>query len=39
MKQFLLDNPDFIENTLKSDNEKAKKRAQLLIDQNLYGIN
>ena len=39
MKQFLLDNPDFIENTLKSGNEKAKKRAQLLIDQNIYGIN
>ncbi len=39
MKKFLIDNPDFIENTLKSDNEKAKKRAQLLIDQNLYGLN
>lgn len=38
MKQFLLEHPDFIENALHSD-EKTAKRAQLLIDENLYEIN
>ena len=38
MKQFLLDHPEFLENSLKAD-EKTKKRAQLLIDGNLYGLN
>ena len=38
MKQFLIDNPEFIENSLKSD-EKTSKRAKLLIENNLYGLN
>ena len=35
MKQFLVSHPEFLENALNSD-EKTKKRAQLLIDSNLY---
>lgn len=38
MKQFLLDHPEFLENSLKAD-EKTRKRAQLLLDSNLYGLN
>lgn len=38
MKQFLIKHPEFIENSLNSD-EKTAKRAKLLIDNNLYGIN
>ena len=38
MKQFLIDHPEFLEDSLNSD-EKTKKRAQLLIDSNLYGLN
>ena len=38
MKQFLINHPKFLENALKSD-EKTVKRAKLLIDGNLYGIN
>lgn len=38
MKQFLIAHPEFLENSLKAD-EKTRKRAQLLIDSNLYGIN
>ena len=38
MKQFLVSHPEFLENALNSD-EKTKKRAQLLIDSNLYGLN
>ena len=38
MKQFLINHPEFLENSLNSD-EKTKKRAQLLIDSNLYGLN
>lgn len=37
MKQFLINHPEFIENSLKAD-EKTVKRAKLLIDNNLYGI-
>ena len=37
MKQFLINHPEFIENSLKAD-EKTAKRAKLLIDNNLYGI-
>ena len=37
MKQFLIDNPEFIENSLNAD-EKTKKRAQLLVDGNLYNL-
>ena len=38
MKQFLIAHPEFLENSLNSD-EKTRKRAQLLIDSNLYGLN
>ena len=38
MKQFLITHPEFIENSL-NDDEKTKKRAQLLVDSNLYGLN
>ena len=38
MKQFLINHPEFLENALKAD-EKTKKRAKLLIDGNLYGLN
>ena len=37
MKQFLIDHPEFLKNALHAD-EKTKKRAQLLIDGNLYGL-
>lgn len=38
MKQFLVNHPEFLENALNAD-EKTKKRAKLLIDGNLYGLN
>ena len=38
MKQFLIAHPEFLENALNSD-EKTRKRAKLLIDGNLYGLN
>ena len=38
MKEFLIAHPEFLENALNSD-EKTKKRAQLMIDSNLYGLN
>ena len=38
MKQFLIDHPEFLENSLKAD-EKTRKRAKLLVDSNLYGLN
>lgn len=37
MKEFLISHPEFLKNALNSD-EKTKKRAQLLIDGNLYGL-
>lgn len=37
MKQFLTDHPEFIEESLNSD-EKTKKRAQILVDNDLYGL-
>ena len=37
MKNFLINHPEFLENALNSD-EKSKKRAQLLIDGNLYNL-
>ena len=39
MKQFLIDHPEFLEESLKSDNPKTAKRAKMLVDQNLYGLN
>jgi orotate phosphoribosyltransferase len=38
MKQFLIEHPEFLENALNSD-EKTAKRARLLVDGNLYGLN
>ena len=38
MRNFLINHPEFLENSLNSD-EKTKKRAQLLIDSNLYDLN
>ncbi len=38
MRKFLIEHPEFLENSLNFD-EKTKKRAQLLIDGNLYGLN
>lgn len=37
MKEFLIKHPEFITNSLKSD-EKTKKRAELLIKNNLYNL-
>lgn len=37
MREFLIKHPEFIENSLNSD-EKTKKRAKLLVDGNLYNI-
>ena len=38
MKQFLINHPEFLENALKAD-EKTQKRAKLLVEGNLYGLN
>ncbi len=37
MRNFLINHPEFLENALNSD-EKTKKRAQLLVDGNLYNL-
>ncbi len=37
MRNFLIQHPEFIENSLNSD-EKTKKRAKLLLEQNLYNL-
>ena len=37
MREFLINHPEFIEHALNSD-EKTKKRAQLLVDSNLYNL-
>ena len=37
MKQFLINHPEFLENSLNSD-EKTRKRAKLLVDGNLYNL-
>lgn len=37
MREFLVNHPDFLENSLKAD-EKTAKRAKLLIDGNLYNL-
>ena len=38
MKQFLTKHPEFIENSLKSTNERTLKRVHTLIDEDLYGL-
>ena len=37
MKEFLINHPEFIENSFKAD-EKTKKRVKLLIDNDLYNL-
>lgn len=37
MREFLINHPEFIENSLKAD-EKIQKRARLLLDSNLYNL-
>lgn len=37
MREFLINHPEFLENSLNAD-EKTKKRAQLLVDSNLYNM-
>ena len=37
MRNFLIQHPEFIENSLNSD-EKTRKRAKLLLEQNLYNL-
>lgn len=37
MRNFLINHPEFLQNALNSD-EKTKKRAQLLVDGNLYNL-
>lgn len=39
MREFLVNHPEFIENSLKSNDERILKRVHTLIDENLYGIN
>ena len=39
MKKFLIDHPEFLEESLNSDNSKTAKRAKLLVEQDLYGLN
>lgn len=38
MKDFLINHPEFIENSLKSTNERTLKRVHTLIDEDLYGL-
>ena len=38
MRQFLIEHPEFLENSLNAD-EKTRKRAQLLVNSNLYDLN
>ena len=39
MRQFLIDHPEFLEESLNSDNSKTAKRAKLLVEQDLYELN
>jgi hypothetical protein len=38
MRNFLINHPEFIENSLNSD-EKTAKRAKLLVEGDLYNLN
>ena len=38
MRNFLLEHPEFLENSLNSENSKTAKRAKLCKDQNLYNL-
>ena len=37
-KQFLIEHPEFVENSLKSTNERTLKRVHTMIDEDLYGL-
>ena len=37
-KQFLIAHPEFVENSLKSTNERTLKRVHTMIDEDLYGL-
>lgn len=39
MRKFLIEHPEFLEESLNSDNSKTAKRAKLLVEQDLYGLN
>ena len=39
MRKFLIAHPEFIEESLNSDNSKTVKRAKLLVEQDIYGLN
>lgn len=38
MKEFLIEHPEFVENSLKSTNERTLKRVHTMIDEDLYGL-
>lgn len=38
MKKFLIEHPEFVENSLKSTNERTLKRVHTMIDEDLYGL-
>lgn len=38
MREFLIAHPEFLDDALKSDNERTRKRAELLRDENLYKL-
>ncbi len=38
MKQFTIEHPEFIENSLKSSNERTLKRVHTFIEENPYGL-
>ena len=39
MKYFLKEHPDFLEESLNSQDEKTAKRAKMCVEQNIYGLN
>ena len=39
MRQFLIDHPSYVDDALNGSDEKTAKRAKLLIEGNLYGLN
>ena len=39
MREFLIEHPEFLDGALHSCDEKTAKRAKLLVDGNLYGLN
>jgi len=39
MRSFLISHPEFLKNSLNSPSEKTRKRAQLMIDKDIYRLN